>query len=485
MKKFAFLLLSLTLIVSSLAGCRSQNNSDAESTTVSAETTASPEPVCELNGVLLSDYTVVYSAEGPDYAETAAAYLTEEIEARTGIVLPVRSDAELPASAAHEIVVGETNRPISAALDAETEGFQFATLADGTHVAMEGDYFVIAAAAYYFVENYIGPAPFSASVPMEESIHEPIVKDPKNFIFLIGDGMGHNHTLLFNAFSAEELDVYSDGEDAFYGYMFPHIGKARTNSLSGTTDSAASATALSSGYKTINGYVGKDKDKNNVKSLTELAIELGKSTAVMSTEPLYGATPAGFSAHADSRNDQTVIEECQQKLRSTHGTKILGNYGAVATEYMVETRIEGDIQSTLNVLSQNEKGFFFMFEEAYFDKQSHSNLMKETFIAGVRFNQVIASFMEFAFYHPDTFVLITADHETGGVKRAEDGSYYYTSTNHTNADVPVFAYGAGSEVFHNVTVENIQIPKTIAKMWGADLSGYEDAKYPALIPGGK
>ncbi len=482
MKKLLSLLLALALSVAPLAGCGSPNAEGADTT--AAETTVPAEPVCELNGVLLSEYTIVYAASGPDYSETAAEYLAEQINARTGILLPVHSDAKLTTPAAHEIVVGETNRPISAALDADTKSFQFATLADDAHIALEGDYFVIAAAAYYFVENYIGPAPFAASVPKAESVHEPITKEPKNFIFLIGDGMGPNQTQLFNAFSAKELEQHSDGESAFYGYMFPHIGKARTNSLSGTTDSAASGTALASGYKTINGYIGKDKDLKDVKSLTELAIELGKSTAVMSTEPLHGATPASFSAHAANRNDKADIESCQAEMRAQYDTKIRGNYGATHTSYMVESRIEGDIRGTLDVLSENEKGFFFMFEEAYFDKQSHSNLMKETFIAGLRFNQVIATFMEFAFYHPDTFVLITADHETGGLKRAADGSYYYTTTNHTSEDVPVFAFGVGSEVFHDVTVENIQIPKTIAKMWGAELPGYEDAKYPALIPAG-
>ena len=487
MKKLISLVLALAL-AASFAGCTKRAAdplpTDAVPETTLEETTAE-EPVCRLNGDLLSEYAIVYSASALDYNQTAAEYLAEQIEACTGIALPVYTDAEQKEPLPHEIVVGETNRAISASLNAETKGFQFALLADKDHVAMEAECFVIAAAAYYFMENYIGAAPFDASVPTETSICEPITEEPKNFLFLIGDGMGPNQTKLFNTFSVKDVDAYSDGEDAFYGYMFPHIGWARTKSLSGTTDSAASGTALASGYKTKNGYVGKDKDKNDVKSLTEFAIELGKSTAVMSTEPLHGATPAAFSAHAVSRDDTADIKADQELLKATHGTRILGEYGNVYTEYVVKHLMERNIKNTLASLAENEKGFFLMFEEAYFDKNSHSNLMKETFLAGLRFNQAIGTFMEFAFYHPDTFVLITADHETGGLQCASDGTFYYTSTSHTGADVPVFAYGVGSEVFHDTTVENIQIPKTIAKMWGVDLVGYEDAKYPALVPGAK
>ncbi len=88
--------------------------------------------------------------------------------------------------------------------------------------------------------------------------------------------------------------------------------------------------------------------------------------------------------------------------------------------------------------------------------------------------------MEFAFYNPETFIIMTADHETGGIKIGENGRYAYTTTVHTAADVPVFAYGYDAKVFSDVTIENIQIPKTIAKMWGTELSGYEDDLYPAL-----
>ena len=74
--------------------------------------------------------------------------------------------------------------------------------------------------------------------------------------------------------------------------------------------------------------------------------------------------------------------------------------------------------------------------------------------------------MEYAFYHPNTFVLITADHETGALLPDGNGGYAYNSGNHSSANVPVFAYGEGGELFHGKTIENIQIPQTIASFMG-------------------
>ncbi|MBO7273532.1 MAG: alkaline phosphatase, partial [Clostridia bacterium] len=257
------------------------------------------------------------------------------------------------------------------------------------------------------------------------------------------------------------------------------IGEAKTNSLSGTTDSAAAGTALSSGYKTVNAYVGKDGNLKDVSSLTELAAEKGKATAVMSTEAQTGATPSAFSAHANSRHDTDVILASQAALVEKYGTIINCDYNVYTEAEMVALRAA--IRDTLNQLSQDEDGFFMMYEEAYIDKHSHNNRAAEAYLAMVRFNQAIALFMEYAFYNPNTVVIITADHETGGLQIAANGNFYYTSGSHTSANVPVFAYGAGCEVFDGQTIENVQIPKTIAAMFGVEIEGTNPVQYPALV----
>ena len=79
--------------------------------------------------------------------------------------------------------------------------------------------------------------------------------------------------------------------------------------------------------------------------------------------------------------------------------------------------------------------------------------------------------MEFAFYNPETMVIITADHETGALLPDGNGGLKYNSEDHSSADVPVFAWGDGSDLFMGNTVENIEIAKHIAKCMGVDNFG--------------
>ena len=74
--------------------------------------------------------------------------------------------------------------------------------------------------------------------------------------------------------------------------------------------------------------------------------------------------------------------------------------------------------------------------------------------------------MEYAVYHPDTFVIITADHEAGSLTEREDGLYEYKSTGHSNTDIPIFVYGQGTEVFADYYEENNEVFKEIAALWG-------------------
>ena len=313
---------------------QSTGSTMAPTTTTTPTTTAPTKPVskAKLNGVSLSEYTIVIDDEALDYADRAATYIRNEIRTRTGAELSIVTDDTTPTK--HEIVVGETSRPISKSLNEKTTGLQVSMMAKDGHVAMEGDYFIIAAAAYYFVDTYITGKTASTTVSTKALVREPIVKKANNYIFLIGDGMGINHTLLPNEydlsrFDRDEVDAnnFTDNENFFYGYLFPNQGAARTHNIHGAvTDSAASATALATGYKTNNGRVGMDQNKNKLKSLTELAGDLGMNTAVMTTEGQSGATPGGFSAHVPSRDMYDEIEADQAALTEKYGTIINSKY---------------------------------------------------------------------------------------------------------------------------------------------------------------
>lgn len=440
MKYRIFRVIALLLAVVMLAGCGPIGGS---------KTT--------INGVDISEFTIVYSQHAPDYCQRAAEYIQEKILERTGVELAVCTADS--GTYAHEILVGDTDRVLSQELRSQDQKMEFYLKANEKDVALNANYFIVAAAAYYFVETYIPGEKFQSEISTDNiTVAQPITQTPNNYIFLIGDGMGPNHIKMFDYLSLPEVPYY-DGEMIFYGEYLPYQGVARTGSLSGITDSAAAATALATGNKTINSYVGRDASGNDLQSLTELAISKGMATAVMSTDLMTGATPAGFSAHADDRDDSKTILECQTKLMTQSNTIIVCDLNPV-TEYQM------DITDTLEKLDQSETGFFLMYEEGYIDKHSHNNDIEETFACVLRFNQAIGLFMEYAFYHPDTFVIITADHETGGLVPDGEGQMKFNSDSHTGADVPVFAYGAGAEVFQNFDDENTQIPKNIAAMWG-------------------
>lgn len=470
MKKIIAALLILSTLLLSACATKSQNDTQVSDTSEAIKG-------AYLNGKDISEYTIVYDESGTDYAKRAAKYIQSEISERTGHSLTVTTDEDTPKTA--EIVVGETSRAISEKLDKKTEGTDFALLADSGSIALEGEYFVIAAAAYFFVETYITGTDFRSDVPSEATVFEPIVEKANNHIVLIGDGMGLYQTKLFDVYDINALSQnYSDGEDVFYGYMLPYMSFSRTDSLSGTTDSAAGGTALSTGYKTNNGYVGQNKKQKTVTSLTELAAQLGKATAVMSTDASTGATPASFSAHVNNRDKSEEILKDQEELKQNCGTIIECGYDLYDNDGVRE--IQEKVTSTLDTLSKNDKGFFMMYEEAHIDKHCHSNDMRQTFRALVRFNQVIGIVMEYAFYNPDTFVLITADHETGKLLPDNNGNFAYGSGDHSSADVPVFVYGDGAKLFNDLTIENTQIPKTIANFWGVSDFGDKNDGFKAL-----
>jgi alkaline phosphatase len=113
-----------------------------------------------------------------------------------------------------------------------------------------------------------------------------------------------------------------------------------------------------------------------------------------------------------------------------------------------------------------------MIEEAYTDKGAHNNEFTTVFNAVKRINNVAYYAIAFAAVHPDTVLLITADHETGGITLGSNGKYGFTVTSHTNSDVPVYGMGPGVDEFLSKDkVDNTDISKFIAKIYTSDKWG--------------
>ena len=123
--------------------------------------------------------------------------------------------------------------------------------------------------------------------------------DVKNVIIMIGDGMGFNHLYATEDVHDVDLTILNG---------FEYYGSQRTRSASAlVTDSAAGGTALATGGKTMNGYVGVyPTDPLGViavpASVTDVAMKYGKATGIVTSDSIMGATPSAFSAHVRDRD---------------------------------------------------------------------------------------------------------------------------------------------------------------------------------------
>ena len=340
----------------------------------------------------------------------------------------------------------------------------------------------------------------------------PVEKKVQNVILLIGDGMGEMHLEMTK--DMREISLTMD--------TLPQKGYAMTYSASDDiTDSAAGATALACGVKTENGRIATywpemadyaQYDGYYPMSITEVCMANGLKTGVVTTDNLTGATPGGFSAHSDSRNndediafdqlasgidilwgkdDETVTKEQVTSAGYTYISTIdemnalTGNeksYG-LFTSSMYRPENKNDYTPTLSQMtakaialldSTSEDGFFLMVEGAHIDKKAHNKDEAGSAEALEEFDNAVEVALEFAKEDEHTLVIVTADHETGGVILNENNEYEMTTGSHTARDVPVRAYGPYDFIEDGDVINNIQIPVRIA-----DALEFEEGCIPA------
>lgn len=300
-----------------------------------------------------------------------------------------------------------------------------------------------------------------------------VASEIKNVIIIIGDGMGFNH--IENTKTYYSIDKFDFEND----FVFPITTHSRSNSV---TDSAAAATALATGQKADNGAVGR-VDGQDITNIMQIAQSKNKKTGIITTDYLYGATPACYSSHADNRNDKTDIINGQAEsgidlfigqrhkndlysadfnqkfvdggyiFASTSeelsacdkSQKILANLDGLRSKYNDSLSGQIDfsaiVEYTLDYLD-NENGFCLMIEHAHIDKCSHGNDLNGAICEMRALADTVAQVYSFCKGRNDTAVLITADHETGGLQLARNANQLsdalYTSTGHTGADVPLY-----------------------------------------------
>lgn len=315
---------------------------------------------------------------------------------------------------------------------------------------------------------------------------------PNNIILLIGDGMGPNDITIT---SQHGTDLYDFG---LVLDRIPHHGFATTHSASNAvTDSAASGTALATGTKTDNNMLGILPDGTVLENISEIARKHGKKIGIVTDDSITGATTSAFLVHNPDRTAYDQIYDSALrfgpdvyigKVDIIRYTQALSEgYNAASRFQQVpdvlkesddpskpvvtfnggySTTINNELaQSTqlaLNLLD-NENGFFLMVESCGTDKFGHSNSISGKITSVTVLDRTLASILLFMETHPDTLLIVTSDHETGGVQLPDDGfpvtNELFTSEDHTAEPVRVFALGQGSAYFHGKTVDNTDIAK--------------------------
>ena len=331
----------------------------------------------------------------------------------------------------------------------------------------------------------------------------------KNIILFIGDGMGYNSLAYTEKEYNTKLEMLS--RSSIHGYS-----KTRSSS-DAVTDSAAGGTALACATRTTNRAIGVfPQDRYSfafvAMNLCELAQSYGRMAGVVTTDTNNGATPACFSAHTDDRGNGEEISR-QQVENSNLDLLWAAKSDYVSEEYANEFgwtyldsladfealeegersfgQFEGEIwreqsgadsptlsamtEKAVDMLDDDPDGFFLMVEGAHIDKNSHSNNGEGMTAAAMEFNRAINWAYDYADAHGDTLIVITADHETGGIEQEANGDFRYTTGDHTATDVPILVYGCDKFINHGETIKNKEVARRLSLAMGAEIGEFPQA----------
>lgn len=309
----------------------------------------------------------------------------------------------------------------------------------------------------------------------------------RNVIFFIGDGMGYAQVQAARSYAGAPL--------SFEG--LPHQAQCTTYSAdSSVTDSAAAGTALATGYKVNNGVLSLalPGDGRELETLLEYFKKKGKRVGLVTTTYVTHATPAAFGAHESARGSTTGVANDYLYQTKPHVLFGGGGYGMTVTAsravgYDVATNtasfnglnpareflaalfgsnnlpyeagylsggypyphLEQVVAKALDALDDDPDGFFLMVEGGEIDHACHSALLPEAVHETLHFSSAVETALRWAAGRSDTLILVTADHETGGLIFLQDnGAGYYpgvawSTGGHTGANVPVYAWGKKAE----------------------------------------
>ena len=367
---------------------------------------------------------------------------------------------------------------------------------------------------------------FIETLPEGKSLSQkaiiPIKNKPKNIILLISDGMSLTQVSTYRLLKGGPNERIAVDKFPVSGIVLTHSENAIV------TDSASSATAFSTGRKTNNGALGLDEDNKILENFTEIIDRYGYVSSLISTSEITHATPAAYASHVDLRwkTDEISLQMMESNVMTILGGgrhfflpedlggkrsdglnlleqmessrmvmtekkeldsfdhsdlgKVVGLFAdeALRDKEKPENHVfEPSSSEMLNfAINRSEKfnengckGFFIMLEGSQVDWAGHANDLNYLKREMQDFDEAVELALDYATQNPDTLVIATADHETGGLLIESSSPTDYTAPevkfsfntgigygSHTGVPVPVYAYGPGSENFTG-TLDNTDI----------------------------
>jgi alkaline phosphatase len=346
----------------------------------------------------------------------------------------------------------------------------------------------------------------------------------KNIILMIGDGMGPGHIHITWLYATRQLgknfvmtEVMDKGQTA---YMINDTADSTV------TESAAAATQMATGVKVLAKSIGIGPDGKILKTILEMAQERGKSTGLVTTSGITDATPAAFVTHVERRSEEekiaeqlinsninilfggrkvfflpeaengkrkdgrNLVHEAKQKgyefvstaeeMKKAQGEKILGlfNPGNMLFELdrkgSQEPSLAEMTSKALDVIGKNRKGFFLMVEGGRIDHAAHHNDIAAVISDTLAFDEAVKVAYDFQKKNSDTLLVITADHETGGLvvlPYGQTGEEYLGMNFEAIAQVKSSHEKRNKELGKDPTLEKIR--EVVKKYYAIDLRDEE------------
>ena len=333
---------------------------------------------------------------------------------------------------------------------------------------------------------------------------------PKNIIYMIGDGMGPSYVAAYRYYQRDPEALVAN---TVFDDLLTGMASTYPDDDTLVTDSAAGATALATGVKSFNGAISVDRQHIPIGTMMQLAKRLGKANGIVASSQVNHATPASFLSHNKSRRNMNDIADMYLDYRiggkpvadliigggnkyfvredrnlitgfSELGYQYTDDYRqldsltrlpaiALLTNDALPAVLNSDYDSmlapltnkALQLLSAADKGFVLMVEGSQIDWCGHDNDIACAMAEMHDFAEAVKVARAYVDANPDTLLIVTADHETGGLSLGANGVYQWRT------DVIKQVKATGREIVKQLQkLENQQdINKRYTEMTGISL----------------